>query len=134
MNPAIVYIPSLSAEPLSEALWRLTDPDPTRGTLSLFGTAQALDKSKWLKIDTSAEIPVHPYAVLNGIADVLQPYIDRGEIPSGTNELLAALVESKRGQTLVVYEAFPPFFKSQALTHEQMVEQGKFAPTPTPTP
>lgn len=132
MSTSIVYIPAPSATPMSEVLWRLTDPNPTRGTSSLFETVKALDDSLWLKVDTMTTIPVHGAAILGGIADVLQPYINRGELPAGTNEALAALVESKRGQTLLIYETFPLFFKSQALTFEQMVEQGKFAPQPTP--
>jgi hypothetical protein len=59
-------------------------------------------------VDTDYEINVHADAVLAGIADILQPWIDAGHLPADTNTNLAALVESLRGQRLVVYDAFPP--------------------------
>ena len=72
-------------------------------------------------------IPVHADAILDGIGDVLQPWIDAGHLPPDTNTTLAALIESKRGQSLVVYEAFPQFFKDQSKTLEQMISAGWLA-------
>jgi hypothetical protein len=42
-------------------------------------------------------------------------------IPSFAAEPLS---QAKRGQHLVVYDAFPQFFKDMSKTHEQMVAAG----------
>lgn len=130
----IRYIPSSAAEPLSNALWSLSRPPAVRGpndTQFLFGWENALDASRWLVVDTEYEISVHPDAELGGIADILQPWIDSGQLPDDTNTQLAALIKSKRGQQLVVYDAFPQLFKDMSRTHEQMVAAGLLAdPTP----
>lgn len=90
----------------------------------MFRTIVCTDSSIWLEIITTFGIPVHSEAVLDGIADVLQPWIDEGTLPADTNEVLAALIESKRGQHLTVWDAFPPFFKDQSKTHQELVDAG----------
>lgn len=130
----IRYVPSSAAEPLSQALWSLSRPPALRteqDTQYLFGWENALDASRWLVVDTEYEIIVHTEAELGGIADILQPWIDAGHLPADTNTQLAALIESKRGQQLVVYDAFPQLFKDMSKTHEQMIAAGLLAePTP----
>lgn len=86
---------------------------------------------RWLVVETTFEIPVHEEAELDGIADILQPWIDGGHMPPDTNTELAALVESLRGQRLVVWDAFPQFFKDMSKTREQMIEDG-LLPNPEP--
>jgi hypothetical protein len=81
----------------------------------------------WLVVDTDFTIRVHPDAELGDIAQILQPWIDAGHLPADTNTQLAALIESKRGQRLIVYDAFPQLFKDMAKTHEQMVAAGLLA-------
>lgn len=123
----IVYIPAPSAEPLSLALWGLSRPAAVRSvkdTQYLFPWVTALDGSKWLLVDAEYSIQVHAEAVLDGIADILQPFIDAGQLPPDTNTTLAVFVEVQRGQRLVVYDAFPQFFKAQAKTLEQMIDAG----------
>jgi hypothetical protein len=125
----IRYIPSSAAEPLSQALWSLSRPPTLRSeqdTQYLFGWLNALDATRWLVVDTEYEINVHPDAELGGIAQILQPWIDAGDLPSDTNAQLAAFIDSKRGQRLVVYDAFPQFFKNMGKTYEQMVAAGLF--------
>lgn len=120
----IRYVPSSAAEALSNALWGLSRPPETRGpndTQFLFGWITAQDDSRWLVVDTDYEVNVHPDAVLDGIADILQPWIDAGHLPANTNTVLAALVESLRGQRLVVYDAFPQLFKDMSKTHQEMI-------------
>jgi len=126
----ILYIPSSAAEPLSQALWSLSRPPTLRteqDTQYLFGWENVLDGTRWLVVDTEYEIRVHPDAELGEVADIVQPWIDAGDLPADTNTQLAAFIESKRGQHLVVYDAFPQFFKDMAKTHEQMVEAGLLA-------
>jgi len=126
----ILYIPSSAAEPLSQALWSLSRPPTLRteqDTQYLFGWENVLDGTRWLVVDTEYEINVHPDAELGGIADILQPWIDAGQLPSDTNTQLAALIESKRGQNLVVYDAFPQFFKDMSKTYAQMIAAGLLA-------
>jgi len=126
----IRFIPSSAAEPLSNALWSLSRPPAIRAeqdTQFLFGWVDALDGSRWLMVDTEYEINVHAEAELNGIADILQPWIDAGHLPADTNTQLAALVESKRGGRLVVYDAFPQLFKDMSKTREEMIAAGLLA-------
>lgn len=113
---------------LTAALWRLHAP-PGQGETTGFGSViQAFDGTgEWLCIDTEAVIRVHPEAVLDGIADILQPWIDEGSLPADTNTVLEAFVESKRGQDLTVYEAFPQLFKDMSLTTAEMISAGWLA-------
>lgn len=105
----IVYIPtsgSDTAKRLSEALWSLSRPPqvrlPGEVTTAMFGSITCTDSSVWLAVDTTFAIPVHAEADLDGIADVLQPWIDEGSLPSNTNTQLADLIASLRGQRLTV--------------------------------
>jgi hypothetical protein len=128
----IRYVPSSAAEPLSNALWSLSRPPAIRAeqdTQFLFGWVDALDGSRWLMVDTEYEINVHPDAELNGIADILQPWIDGGHLPEDTNTTLAAMVESSAasGERLVVYDAFPQLFKDMSKTHAEMIAAGLLA-------
>jgi hypothetical protein len=99
----------------------------------MFPVITALDGSKWLRVNTEFSVPVHPGAILDGIADILQPWIDGGQLPADTNEVLAALVETKRGQRLVVWEAFPNLFQNLSKTYSQMIDAGLLSePAGTP--
>ena len=128
------YIPiSASAGiALTEALWHLHCP-PGEGSTTGFGTlVTASDDSTWLEIDDEAVVHVHAEAELGGIAVILQPWIDAGHLPADTNTQLAALIESKRGQQLVVYDAFPQLFKDMSKTHAEMIAAGLLAEPNTP--
>jgi len=116
----IRYVPASAAEPLSAALWRLSDPLNEGQTQQLFGWIDDTQGQRWLVVDTEHEINVHPDAVLDGIADILQPWIDSEDLPPDTNTQLAALVESTRGGRLVVYEAFPQLFKDMSKSAEEL--------------
>lgn len=134
----IRYIPSSAAASLTSALWGLAKPAHLRtadDTQCMFGFVDDLQtpSKRWLEVDTTFTIRVHELAVLDGIADILQPWIDDGSLPPDTNEVLAAFVESKRGQELTVYEAFPQLFKDMSLTTAQMIAAGKLA-NPEVTP
>ena len=126
----IRYIPSSAAVPLSVALWSLARPPELRednDTQYLFPWVTATDESLWLSVETEFQITVHPAASLGGIAAILQPWIDAGQLPADTNTQLAALIESKLGQCLVVYDAFPDLFKAMSKTHAEMIAAGLLA-------
>lgn len=119
----IVYIPSSAAQALSNALWSLTRPPEMRGpedTEYLFPWHDNLLGARHIIVDTEYEIRIHPNADYAPIGAILQPWIDSGHLPPDTNATLSALIDSKRGQMLVVYDAFPAYFKSLALTQEQL--------------
>jgi hypothetical protein len=125
----IRYVTSSSAALLSTSLWGLARPPEYRGELDtqcMFPWIDDLQTppKRWLIVDTEFTIPVHPEAVLDGVADVLQPWIDGGHLPADTNTVLAEFVESKRGQNLVVYDAFPQFFKDLSKTYAEMIAAG----------
>jgi hypothetical protein len=126
----IYYVPAPAAEALSRGLWNLSRPPALQqlgDTQLMFGWVDDLQGNRWLEVKSDFAIIIHPDAELGSIAAILQPWIDRGQLPADTNEVLAALVEAKRGQLLVVWEAFPPLFKDLSKTLEQMVAEGKLA-------
>lgn len=121
----IRYVPSSQAEPLSDALWALTRPPQVRDpkdTSKMFGWVDG-----WLVVDTTFTIPVHAESELDGIADILRPWIEEGYLPPDTNATLAAFIESKRGQMLTVYDAFPQLFKDMSKTQQEMIDAGLLA-------
>ena len=123
----IHYIPSSVAEELSRELWSIARPSTIRhdgDTEFMFGWTNDLNGQRWMKVHDDFSIIVHPDAELGGIAAILQPWIDAGHLPADTNTQLAAIIDSKRGQRLVVYDALPQLFKDMAKTHEQMVAAG----------
>lgn len=125
----IRYVPSSQAQPLSDALWNLTRPPQVRAsqdTTSLFPWIDDLQtpSKRWLVVDTTFTIPVHAEAELDGIADILQPWIDAGHLPADTNATLGTFIESKRGQMLTVYDAFPQLFKDLSKTYQEMITAG----------
>lgn len=121
----IRFVPSSVAETLSAKLWDLARPPGVRsaneGTETLFPVVVDLNGNSWLMVDTDYTITVYPEAELDGIADILQPWIDSGHLPADTNTNLEAHVAALRGQSLVVYDAFPAFFKSLSKTREEML-------------
>lgn len=132
-----VLIPSTKAEELSAALWALAMPPHLRGggyvTSSLFGRIMDLQGKEWIVAQDDFRIKVHADAKLNGIAGILQPWIDQALLPAETNNDLAKFIESKRGEWLVVYEAFPALFKlgtpdnptGVGRTRAQLVSEGR---------
>jgi hypothetical protein len=123
----IIYVPSSAAEELSRELWALSRPTTIHqsgDTEFMFGWIDDLSGQRWIEVHDDFSIVIHPDAELGGIANILQPWIDAGDLPSDTNAQLAAFIESKRGQRLVVYDAFPQFFKDVGKTYEQMVAAG----------
>lgn len=126
----ILYTPSSVVQALSGALWALARPlslQESNVTQFLFGWVVATDGTTWLEVDTESQIRVHPDAELGGIADILRPWIDQGHLPAATNTQLAAIIESKRGQRLAVYDAFPQLFKDMSKTLQQMIAAGLLA-------
>jgi hypothetical protein len=131
------YVHSSAAESLSNALWGLSRPPQVRDpkdTRFLFPWITALDGSRWLVVDTTLSLPIHPDAELKGIADILQPWIGGGHLPEDTNTTLAALVESSAasGKRLVVYDAFPQLFKDTSKSYDEMIAAGLLAEPVTP--
>lgn len=126
----IIYVPSSAAEELSRELWALSRPitiSQPGDTEFMFGWIDDVVGQRWIEAHDDFSIIIHPDAELGGIADILQPWIDAGHLPADTNAQLAAFIESKRGQRLVVYDAFPQFFKNMGKTYEQMVAAGLLA-------
>lgn len=128
----IRYVPSSAAESLSDALWALTRPPQVRqpeDTSKMFPWVDDLQvpSKRWLMVDTTFAIRVHEQAVFDGITDILQPWIDDGYLPADTNTNLAVFVESKRGEMLTVYDAFPQLFKDMSKTTHEMIEAGWLA-------
>lgn len=126
----IHYIPSSVSEDLSRELWSLARPITIRhdgDTEFMFGWTDDVNGQRWIEVHDDFSILVHAEAELGGIAAILQPWIDQGNLPADTKTQLAALIESKRGQRLVVYDAFPQLFKDMGKTYEQMIAAGLLA-------
>lgn len=128
----IRYIPTSNETvtvALSEALWNLSRPVNVQGsdtTAQMFGTMIDTQGDSWLEALEEFEIPVHPDAEIDSIAAILQPWIDSGDIPADTNENLAALIEASKGKQLIVYDAFPQFFKDQSKSQDDLIQLGLF--------
>jgi len=134
-----VYIPGSKVLEVNAALWGLVRPPHVRaeseGTELLFGQIQDLDKQPWLVALDDYEIQVDAEANASEIIDVL-----RGVLPDDTLAGLAALIESRRGQWLVVYQAFPPIFKLKdesnpnglGRTREQMIQENRLVNSTLP--
>jgi hypothetical protein len=123
----IIYVPSSAAKELSEALWELSRPASLQNsgdTTQMFSWVDDVHGNRWIEIYDDFSIIIHPNAELGSIADILQPWIDSGKLPPDTNTNLADLIESKRSQRFVIYDAFPDVFKDMSKTHEKMVEEG----------
>ena len=97
----------------------------------MFPVVKALDDSLWLAVETDFSIVIHPEAELDGIADILQSYIDAGDIPNGTNEALAQFVLNHRGQEVTAWSMFPDFFKNRSKDKAAMIAQGLLADADT---
>lgn len=126
----IRFVPSSAAEALSGALWRLARPEGVwkdGETSHLFPWRIDTQGNRWLVVDTEFDIPVHPEAELNGVGDILQPYVVAGQLPSSIVTDLEALVVSKRGQRLVPWEFFPALFQNASKTHAEMIDAGLLA-------
>ncbi len=125
----IRFVPSSVAELLSEKLWALSLPPGTEsGEVSemLFEPFTDTAGGHWLIVDTEFSITVHQEAELDGIADILQPWIDAGSLPPDTNATLAAFIESNRGGLIVPWNAFPQLFRDMGKTFEQMQADNLF--------
>lgn len=124
-----VYVPASEAQAMSEALFALSRPAAVRLENEVTNARCACEKdtggNTWLVVNTATQILIHPQAELNDIATHLQPLEDDGRLPAGTIEGLAVFVSAHRGQTITMWDAFPTYFKTNSLTYEQMLEQGK---------
>ena len=115
----IVYIPSSAAEPLSDALWALTRPSEERGpqdTRYMFTWVQDSNNVRWLVVDTEFSIRVHEDAELGGVETILQDWVNSGHLQPSDITNLQSFIDANRGQNIVVYDAFPAYFKSLAVT------------------
>ena len=124
----IIYVPSSAAKELSEALWELSRPaylQNSGDTTQMFSWIDDVQGNRWIEVYDDFSIIIHPNAELGKIADILQPWITSGHLPPDTNTSLATLIESKRGQHFVIYDAFPQFFKNMSLTMPELINSKK---------
>lgn len=75
---------------------------------------------RWLVVDTEFTINIHPEATITEVAEILQPWVSAGHLPANTIPDLTALVEANRGLPMVVWDAFPPFFKDNSKSEQEM--------------
>lgn len=115
---------------LSRALQALERPASARRnsdvTTGMFGRHVAPDGSRYLMVDTEHVVQIHAEAEMSDIATILQTWVGQG-LTTGDITALEAVVEERRGQGLVVWEAFPEFFKSVSKSHEEMIAAGLLA-------
>jgi len=123
----IIYVPFYAAKELSKALWELSRPAYSQNsgdTTQMFSWVDDVHGNRWIEVYDDFSIIIHPNAELGKIAGILQPWIDSGQLSPDTNTNLADLIESKRDQRFVIYDAFPDLFKDMSKTHKKMVEEG----------
>jgi len=123
----IAYIPSSVADQLSNALWRLSDPNcDEKVTQYLFGWITDNNGTGWLEASTDAVIKVDPAAPLGEITTLLQPWIDNQILPADTLTILAQTVadHAASGEPLNVYDSFPQYFKDASKDRATMISEG----------
>lgn len=124
----IRHVPAAAAQVLSQVLWALSRTPQVRleneATWRLFRHATDTHGDLWLVALDGYEINIHFSAASGEIEEILQPFVDVGELADDTNTQQAALAASKRGLRLVVHEAFPQFFKDRSKTYEEMIATG----------
>lgn len=132
------YVPASAAAELSAALFALSRPPAIRAqgevTNSMCSWFYDTQGDRWILIDDQREVRVHELAELNGIADILAPFIGYGLVQADIDGL-ESLVAQSRGQRLVVYEAFPKLFQLKSMenptglgrTREQMLQENRLA-------
>ena len=123
----IRYIPSSVADQLSNALWRLSDPNcDEKATQYLFGWITDNNGAGWLEASTDAVIKVDPAAPLGEITTLLQPWIDNQILPADTLTILAQTVadHAASGEPLNVYNTFPQYFKDASKDRVTMIAEG----------
>jgi hypothetical protein len=121
----IRYVPSPAAADLTVALWGLARPAHLRtadDTSDMFGWVDDLQNppQRWLEVDTEFAITIHPDAAVDEVAVILQPWVTAGHLPTSTIPDLAATIEAKKGQSMIVWAAFPQFFKDHSKTEQEM--------------
>lgn len=129
----IRYVPSSSAEPLSLALWGLARPPDLQDDLDskyLFGWVDDRNTppKRWLVVDTTATIWVHPQASYERIRPLVQRWIEAGLLPPTTHTDLETLIAAHLGGQMVVWDAFPQAFKDSSITEQQM-EDAEWMPS-----
>jgi len=134
-----ILIPSTKVEELSRALWVLAMPPQVRRagdfTDSLFRWITDLENVQHLVVMDDLSIRVHEAAELGEIEGILQPWVNEGLLPADTITQLKGFIESKRGEWLVIYQAFPALFKLKdagnptglGRTREQMIQENRLA-------
>jgi hypothetical protein len=123
----IQYIPAASAEALSEALYALSRPPGVRhekDTRFLFGRRLDKTRAKLIEVDDAEVIYIHPQAELNGIADILEPFILAKVLPANTNAALADYVNLHRGEQVLLWDVIPDYFKGLAKDERRMISEG----------
>ena len=133
------YVPAsteTNALLLSDALFALAVPShlqPSDGLQDAFEVLTALNGSPWLVVPDEFTLVMHPQAEINGLADVLQPYVSQGHIPAGTIAGLKAWIEATRvlptvaERTFCPWDKFPAFFKGLSKSWQGMVDAGLLA-------
>lgn len=120
MNKYLPVTSESSGRALSCALWGLTRPpqvrQPAEANDDMFDVVCDAAGQWYLEVDSEFDIPVHPLAEIDGIADILLGAgLSQGEV-----DQLESLVIALRGQRMRSYDYFPAVFKSAAKTWEQI--------------
>ena len=90
----------------------------------MFGSITCTDGSVWLLVDTEFDISVHSDAELDELVDILQPWIDSGELPTNTIVTLTNYINDHRNRRMIPWEAFPQLFKDMSKTYDELVDLG----------
>lgn len=123
------YVPisnEANAFALSDALFALSVPyylQPKDGIQNAFSVIKASNGSSWLVVPTEYELNIHPESSFETIKNILQIWIDAEKLPKDTNKNLESFIESKKGERIVVWDAFPSLFKDASKSYDEMVKE-----------
>lgn len=125
------FIPAAAGARLGEALQGLSRPLEVRMagevTTAMCAVRTDLKGDTWIELDDQREVYVNPQATLGEISQILQPFVDAGEVPPDTIMQLQALVDASRGTCIQIYPRFPQRFRDASLDYDQMIAAGRLA-------
>jgi len=83
-----------------------------------------------MEIPDGFDMPVHQMADGETVRPIVQPYVNAGKLTEQEVADLVALVQTKVGQRLVVWDIIPDFWKAMSKTREELTALGFFEAFP----
>lgn len=119
------------ADLLSRRLFELSRPQALEckgctTTHLLSWIVHPVSGSVMMEIPEGYNMPVHQIADGETVRPIVQPFVTAGKVTKSEVDGLVALVRTKIGERLAVWDIIPNFWKEMNQTREQLVADGWF--------